>query len=206
MERRWKDSTAALWARNKRLFLAFIAGGTAAGLIAALGALAVVEFGLYNVTAAQPHNATVSWALHQTFKQSVRREADGVSVPSFTQARFLAGFRQYQTDCMSCHGGPGIARADWVKGLEPTPPFLLDSGQRWTPAQLDYILEKGVKMSAMPSWGATRSREQIWDVVAFLKALPRISPAQFAELQRRFPPRQSPGQATASSTPQTEQR
>ena len=170
---------------------AFIAGGVAAGVIAGIGALAVVEFGLYNTAATQQHNPIVSWALHKTFKDSVRLRAGDTVASPFTRAQVISGFRQYQADCMTCHGGPGISRATWVKGLEPTPPFLLDSGKRWTSAQLDFILEKGVKMSAMPSWGETRSRTQIWDIVAFLKALPAISPAQFAALQRRFPPDKS---------------
>ena len=186
-----RSRAAAYWSKYKRLLFAFVAGGAAAGVIAAVGALAVVEFGLYDIAAAQPHNPIVSWALHATFKKSVRLRANEVAVSPFTQAQIISGFRQYQADCMMCHGGPGIARAHWVEGLEPTPPFLLDSGKNWTAGQLDYILEKGVKMSAMPSWGETRSRTQIWDIVAFLKALPNISPAQFAELQRRFPPDKS---------------
>jgi len=179
---------ARFWRRNKRVVWAFIAGGAAAGIIAGLCALAVIELGLYDVAAAQPHNKIVSWALHKTFKQSVRLRAGSGPLFSFTQAQVVSGFKQYQADCMMCHGGPGVSRAQWVKGLEPTPPFLLESGEQWTPTQLAYILENGIKMSAMPSWGETRSRDQIRDIVAFLVALPRISPAQFARMQRQFPP------------------
>ena len=60
-------------------------------------------------------------------------------------------------------------------------------GKRYTATQLNWILEKGVKMSAMPAWGATRSQAQIAEIVAFLKALPDISPAQFQDLRRRYP-------------------
>lgn len=181
------------WARYRTLVLAFVAGGAAAGVIAGLCALAVVEFGLYDVAASQQHNRIVSWALHKTFKRSVRLRAGSPEAePVFSSEQVVAGFRQYQADCMMCHGGPGVARADWVKGLEPTPPFLLDSGDRWTAAQLDFILEKGVKMSAMPSWGETRSHQQIWAIVAFLKALPGISPAQFRRMQQAYPPEKFP--------------
>ena len=198
MSRERRKRAAALWVRYKGSLIAFVAGGVAAGLIAAIGALAVVELGLYDIAAAQPHNRIVSWALHKTFQRSVALRARNVPVPAFTQARIISGFKQYQADCMMCHGGPGVSRADWVKGLEPTPPFLLESGNRWTPAQLDYILEKGIKMSAMPSWGETRSQDQIWDLVAFLKVLPGISPAQFAKLQSQFPPNRSAGEPAVS--------
>ena len=168
--------------------LAFAAGIVFAGVVAGLGAIAVVEFGLYDTAATARHNALVSWALHKTFKQSVRLRAGETPLAArFTNEQVISGFRQYQAQCITCHGGPGIARADWVKGLEPTPPFLLDAGKRWTAAQLNFILEKGVKMSAMPSWGTTRSKAEVADVVAFLKALPEISPAQFRALQQRYP-------------------
>ncbi len=198
MEARWKGRAARFWARNKRTVLAFVAGGAAAGLLAGLCALAVVEFGLYDIAASQPHNKIVSWALHKTFKRSVKLRAGGEFVPSFTQERVISGFRQYQADCMMCHGGPGVSRADWVKGLEPTPPFLLESGNEWTSSQLDYILEKGIKMSAMPSWGETRSKDQIWNLVAFLKALPGISPSQFAQMQGQYPLDKSPPRQRAT--------
>ncbi|MEO9133208.1 MAG: cytochrome c [Sphingomonas sp.] len=200
MGRNWKTSTARFWTHNKKLLWAYVAGAATAGLLGGLGALATVEFGLYDTAASQPHNKIVSWALHQAFEQSVARRAGSRSPPAFTQARVISGFKQYQADCMMCHGGPGVARAAWVKGLEPTPPFLLDSGQRLSPAQLDYILEDGIKMTAMPAWGETRSKDQVWNLVAFLKALPGISPAQFAQLQREFPSNKS--QAGPPAQPQ----
>ncbi len=184
-----RERLAGFWHRRRAVILAFVAGGVTAGALAGLFALAVVEFGLYNTTATKPHYRLVSWAAHKTFKRSTRLRARSIEPPpSFTQAQVISGFKQYQADCMMCHGGPGIARAHWVRGLVPTPPFLLNSGQKWSAAELDYILEEGVKMSAMPSWGETRSHDQIWSIVAFLKALPGISPAEFAKLQRHYPP------------------
>ncbi|MDQ2878145.1 MAG: cytochrome c [Pseudomonadota bacterium] len=199
MVARWTPGAARFWANNNRLVWAYVAGGVSAGLLAGIGALAVVEFGLYDIAAAQPHNKIVSWALHKTFEQSVRLRAGSSAPLSFTQTQIVSGFKQYQADCMMCHGGPGVARADWVKGIEPTPPFLLESGEQWTPAQLTYILDKGIKMSAMPSWGETRSRKQIQDIVAFLVALPKISPAQFAQLQHQYPPATSPAGSPTKS-------
>ncbi|RZL29594.1 MAG: cytochrome c [Sphingomonas sp.] len=195
----WTAGAAQFWARNRRLIWAFVTGAVTAGVVAGLSALAVVQFGLYNIAAARQHNEIVSWALHKTFQQSVRLRAGSSPRPPFTSTQVVAGFQQYQAECMMCHGGPGVARADWVKGLEPTPPFLLESGRQWTPAQLTYILENGIKMSAMPSWGATRSREQIQDVVAFLTVLPGLSPAQFAKMRRQFPPATHAGNSSAGS-------
>jgi mono/diheme cytochrome c family protein len=79
-----------------------------------------------------------------------------------------------------CHGGPGLARAPWVRQLEPTPPYVIDASRRFTAPQLYFILLKGVKMSAMPAWGETRSPAELWNYVAFLEALPSLSPTDYA--------------------------
>lgn len=158
-------------------------GGVSAGAVAGLGALAVVQFGLYNTTATKPHNVIVSWAAHATFTHSTQLRSRDVGAPaSFTPAQVQDGGRQYVSDCMMCHGGPGVARARWVRGLTPTPPYLLDAGQRWTKPQLFWILQRGVKMSAMPSWGESRTDAQLWDLVAFLGVLPRLSAADFRKI------------------------
>ena len=172
---------------------AFVAGGAMAGALAGSFGLAVVEFGLYDTASTKPHYRLVSWAAHATFKHSTRMRARYIHAPAqFTAAQVSSGFQQYEADCMMCHGGPGISRAAWVRGLTPTPPYILDAAYRWTPSQLDYILEHGVKMSAMPSWGETRSHDQIWSLVAFLEALPTLSPAEFARMRATTPPAKAP--------------
>ena len=189
---------AALLHRWRWRIAAFVGGGVAAGALAGAFGLAVVEFGLYDTASTKPHYPLVSWAAHATFTHSTQMRAQAVRAPDhFTPEQVDAGFQRYAADCMMCHGGPGVARAPWVRGLTPTPPYLLDAAYRWTPAQLDFILEHGVKMSAMPSWGETRSHDQIWSLVAFLEALPDISPAEFA---RR---RASPPASTSAPAPST---
>ena len=162
---------------------AFVAGAATLGAVMGLFALAVVELGLYDTSATKPHNLLVSWAAHATFTHATQLRAQAVRAPeTFTQEQVRAGFSRYQQDCVMCHGGPGVSRAPWVRGLTPTPPFLMDAAYRWTPAQLGYILEHGVKMSAMPAWGAVRTPAQIWELVAFLEALPDLSPSDFQRL------------------------
>lgn len=164
--------------------LAYVLGGASAFVVMGLGALAVVEFGLFDTTATKPHYAIVSWGAHATFTHHTRQAAKAVTPPSsFTSAQMQAGAQEYVDDCMMCHGGPGVARARWVRGLTPTPPYLLDAAQRWSRPQLFWILQRGVKMSAMPAWGETRTDAQLWNLVAFLDALPNLSPADFRKMQ-----------------------
>jgi hypothetical protein len=41
------------------------------------------------------------------------------------------------------------------------------------------VIKHGVKLSAMPAWGKTHSDDLIWDMVAFTRTLPNMSPAQY---------------------------
>jgi hypothetical protein len=179
------DFMTAHW---RSLLAAMALGGVASLGLVGVGALIVIEAGLFNTTSSAPHNPIVSWATHATFIHSVRRRSSVVSSrPVFNQAEVQAGSRQYQADCAMCHGGPGVGRAPWVRGLTPTPPFLLDASRRWNPDQLYFIIDKGVKMTAMPAWGEARTPAQVWSVVAFLDALPTLTPQQYREMTSVIP-------------------
>ena len=58
--------------------------------------------------------------------------------------------------------------------MNPTPPYIVDAGRRFSPAQLHWIISRGVKMTGMPAWRGVETPAQTWDVVAFLEALPYL--------------------------------
>lgn len=57
---------------------------------------------------------------------------------------------------------------------------LPDAG--YTAPELFRIVKAGVKYSAMPSWPADRRDDEMWQLVAFLRALPTMSPKTFRQL------------------------
>lgn len=168
----------------RQLVVTWILAWIAAGVVGAAAAMAVIEFGLFDATASRPHYRLVGWATHAAFIGSVKVRAKDIQAPaSFNRAQVVAGFHEYEADCVMCHGGPGVPRRDFVKGMTPTPPFLLDAARRWTPAQLYWITGQGIKMTAMPAWRTTRSQGQVWDTIAFLEALPYLSAADYARMR-----------------------
>ncbi|HEX3700352.1 MAG TPA: cytochrome c [Phenylobacterium sp.] len=165
----------------KLLFLGWLGGLATA---AAIG-LAVVFGGLFDARASTPHLPTVAWAAHTAMIRYVRNAAGDVTPPArFSQAQVLAGSRDYDAHCAVCHGGPAVARAAWVEGMNPPPPYLLDAARQWTPAELFVISGQGVKMTGMPAWTFHRTDAQLWDLVAFLEALPRVTPADYQRLRQ----------------------
>jgi mono/diheme cytochrome c family protein len=171
-----------------RTLAAFLAGGAATIAAIVAGALVIIETGAFDVRASSPHSAPVAWATHATMIHAARRGAAAVTAPTrFTAAEVEAGLRDYDVNCVSCHGGPAVARAAWASGMTPSPPFLLYAARQWTPAELYWIIKHGVKMTGMPAWSFNRSDGQIWDLVALLEALPDLSPADYLRMKNPEP-------------------
>jgi hypothetical protein len=72
------------------------------------------------------------------------------------------------------------------QGLYPQAPQLA-RGNDHTPAQQFWIIKHGIKLSAMPAWGKTHNDELIWDMVAFLRQLPKMSPEQYKQVVASAP-------------------
>lgn len=166
---------------RRQLFLTGAAAAFAfAGLFAAIVGGGIVYLGWYDVSADKPHGQLISWAVHTTMIHAVRARAhDGIPPKPFSEVQIRDGFDLYEDHCAVCHGGPGVARAKWVRGLEPTPPYLLDAARRWSPAELRFIIKHGVKMTAMPAWGRSHSDADITSLMAFLEALPSLTPKAY---------------------------
>ncbi|HLG87353.1 MAG TPA: cytochrome c [Alphaproteobacteria bacterium] len=173
----------------KRFILGWVAGLATVGLVG----LAVVQIGAYDVAASTPHSALVAWAVHTTMIHSVQLRSSPHPAPQSDAERVAEGFREYDSDCVACHGGPGIDRASWAKGMNPTPPYLLDAARHWTPGQLFWIVKHGVKMTGMPSWEKTKSDRELGDLVAFLEALPTMSADDYRRMRAasKSPPKSS---------------
>jgi mono/diheme cytochrome c family protein len=178
--------------RIPRWLLLWASGVVSAAIVGGLGVIALVESGLYDASASAPHTRVIGWATHTTMRRFVQRGAKAITAPArFTPAQVEAGFQTYEARCVACHGGPGVARAAWTSALTPTPPYLLDAARQWTAPELYVIVHEGSKMTAMPAWGEFLSQGETWDVVAFLEALPELSPADYARMRETSPPKPS---------------
>ena len=176
--------------RRWKIALPYLAGALAAAVVAGLLGLIFMWSGLYNVAASSPHSEPMEWGLHRTMIQSVHRHAKSVVAPErFSAAQVAAGFCQYEAHCVACHGAAGVAREQWVSGMEPAPPYLLDATSRWNRAELFWIAKNGIKMTGMPAWQDAMSDRDVWSVVAFIEAARQMQPQTYVEwrAQRRCP-------------------
>jgi mono/diheme cytochrome c family protein len=166
----------------------FIAGFVVALIAVAGAALLIMYTGSYNVAANVPDNPALDWFLTNTMINSVISRAKSVQAPAgFTDQQAKAGFTIYNQTCVHCHGAPGRDPGDIAKGLNPDAPDLSDAVGDMTTAQMFWIIKNGIKMSAMASYGKVHSDDEIWNVVAFVQRLPKMTPeayGQFANDQK----------------------
>ena len=158
-----------------------IAVGLAIAVLLILGVgTAVVYSGVYDIGADAPHTGVVAGLIGALRDRSVTAHAKGIVPPHDlgSPKRISAGAGLYSEMCTGCHLGPGLERSELSQGLYPQAPELA-KGTDLTPAQQFWVIKHGVKLTAMPAWGKTHDDELIWDMVAFLQRLPKLSAPQY---------------------------
>ena len=157
-------------------------------IIVAGGVIAFIYSGVYDIAATSPHFVVTEWILSTTMDNSVRHHAQGIAVPNLAALDREKGLKHYHQMCVLCHGAPGVKRSVIGKGQLPEPPDLGKAVNDWTPAELFWIVKHGVKMTGMPAFGPSAKDEDLWTLVAFIRELPKISPAQYQEMTKDLPP------------------
>jgi mono/diheme cytochrome c family protein len=149
-------------------------------LLALAAGAAVVWGGLYDVAATTRHTQPVFSLMHYAMRRSVSWRAQDVEVPAL-DARTVRerGALCYRDKCLACHGGPGVARAEMARGMQPLPTSLVDAARDTPLAELYWITRHGIRMSGMPGWQAHLSDEDIWATAAFVAGLRDWQPAEF---------------------------
>lgn len=161
--------------------------------LAVLGGFVFIYSGVYDVGANTPHWPLTYWAMDIVRVHSVKAHAGGITPPQWIdeETRVVGGTAHFAAHCASCHGAPGVPRGDIANGLYPKPADLKDVAQRYTQADLFWILKNGIKMSGMPSW-SDHSDDELWVTVAFLERLPGMSEADYAKLVAESMGREGP--------------
>ena len=162
----------------------------AAGALAGLAGVAVLFGGWYDISATKSHFPLVYTVLEKGMEYSVKHHAEGIQVPPLgAPAQLRRGAALYRDKCAQCHGGPGVAAADYGKSMQPVPGPLMDATLNWRTRELYWITRHGIKMSGMPAWGFHMSEEDMWATVAFVKALPHMTPQAYREatMQEKTP-------------------
>lgn len=172
---------------NRIKTIAVVLGG--AGLLAGLVGGLVLMSGMVSVSARPPHSAVTTTLLHTAFTRSVARNGGDLVVPADIDSpgRAALGARVYAAVCSNCHGIPGLGQNPIALSMRPSPQYLPAVVGQFSDAELAWIVDNGVRFSAMPAWPAEGRLDETWSVVAFLKKLPDMTPADYATLTATDP-------------------
>jgi len=161
----------------------FFAGFVVAIVVICLGVFVTIMTGVYNIAATVPHTRFERILLSTAMRNAVISRADNDAENARDEEQVREGFQEYNEMCIICHGAPGKEQTDVSKGLTPNPPDLAEASRRWNSAQLFWIVKNGVKMTGMPAFGPTHKDDQIWNIVAFVQRLPRMSPEAYKAME-----------------------
>ena len=141
---------------------------------------AIVYAGIYNIGADSPHWRMTYMGLEQVRERAIAHHARDIVPPRDLGGaeRVALGAGLYKEMCTGCHLGPGMEKTELSQGLYPPAPEFTSASPRSAQQQF-WIIKHGVKFSAMPAWGVTHNDDLIWDMVSFIRALPKMTREQY---------------------------
>ena len=159
------------------------------GVVLAVVALgfALLSLGAYDVSAtARPswiERRVAPWVVDRSVARRAPRESNPIAV---TPEVLAAGLSEYRENCLMCHGTPGGSQSEIAQGLNPSPPDLADPDtQESSDGELFQVISAGIRMTGMPAFSRSHSREQLWTLVAFVRRLPKLTDAERRALTTR---------------------
>ena len=137
----------------------------------ALGGLVAIWLGVVDVRASTGHWKVTEWVLHGVMRLSVRAAAEEKPIP-LDPDLVAVGAGHFEQGCVFCHGSPAEPRSALAQAMLPPPPDLKDVVRSWRDQDLFEIVQHGVRYSGMPAWPARARKDEVWAMVAFLRAYP----------------------------------
>jgi len=137
-----------------------------------------VEAGLMPANADARPPGIERWAARPSLAATLRRDAPTTPNPvALNDANLEAGIKLYGQNCAVCHGAADAAPSNVARGLYQRAPQLAKDGVEDDPDGVTYWkVTHGIRFTGMPSFGATLSDEQRWQLALFLKHMDSLPP------------------------------
>ena len=101
-----------------------------------------------------------------------------------------AGMDHWADHCATCHGNDGRGQVSVGRGLfPPAPDMQAPATQDLSDGALFYAIKQGVPLTGMPAWstGTANGERESWELVAFIRHLPQITPEELTEMEALNP-------------------
>jgi mono/diheme cytochrome c family protein len=160
-----------------------------------LVALGVLVYTAHGFSAREEPSAVERWVARRVRMAAVPANASAMANPAPDTPEVLAEARAHWADhCASCHGNDGSG--DSMMGhrtFPPAPDMRLPETQQLTDGELFYIIQNGVRLTAMPAWGElnhnTSEHDELdsWKLVRFIRHLPKLTFEEKKEMEKLNP-------------------
>ena len=165
--------------------LVIIGGLVVAGVV---GGLIFMYSGVFNVAASVVDSSVVNWALVTVREASIGLHARDVPAPEAGMAADLdAGFQIYRRECVMCHTPIGRVPQPMAVGFNPQAPGFGPGADDMSGTELFWVTKNGIRFTGMPAWGPSLSDKEIWEITAFVMALPEMTAADYDAIDARIP-------------------
>ena len=146
-------------------------------------AWASLALGLVSLSASSRPSRLEKSVAHAALDTAVRARAPRGRTAPTDAASVDRGRQAYQANCLVCHGVPGGEQSTIAVGLNPPVPDLGEpETQRRTDGELFFLVTGGIRLTGMPAFERSLPEQLRWDVVGFLRALPKLSDEQLKAL------------------------
>jgi mono/diheme cytochrome c family protein len=146
------------------------------GVLVLLAAIIAAATSLFTLSALPEPGRTETFLATRAKHYLVRRSSrEGVPpAPADRETSTKEGERLFGTECGACHGNSGHTPTDAGRWMYPRAADLTTVDvQSYSDRELFWIIKNGVRLSGMPAFGKVEPDEHIWDLVLFVRALPK---------------------------------
>ena len=168
----------------------FFFGAIFACLLAA-AAGAVILHDARGFSASEPPGALERWIARRARSAAMPADARARPNPLQNNPEVLAEARAHWADhCATCHANDGSG--DTLLGKHTSPPapdMRLPATQKLTDGELFYVIQNGIRLTAMPAWstGSSHDEQDSWKLVHFIRHLPQLTLAEKQEMEKLNP-------------------
>jgi mono/diheme cytochrome c family protein len=172
------------------IFTGIVAGALLTILAELLLVYSIVRSGALPANADAQPPSLERWIAQTSLRAAIQREAPRDDNPvQPTGANLSAGMKSYVANCAVCHGVADGNATNVAAGLYQRPPQFGAHGVEDDPAGVTYWkIYHGVRFTGMPSYAATLTDNEIWQVTAFLSNMDRLPASVHAQWKKARAP------------------
>ncbi len=166
----------------------FLLGFVAAFVLIPACVLGYSRLGLAGTGSDANPSAWETLVMQSAVRASVRRSAKGIQfrTPGNVGDAIVEGGRLYLNGCAGCHGTPGKPREDLSS--YPRVPQLPQVGTQYSEAEIHWIIQHGIRNTAMSAYGPFYSDKEMWALASFLRRIDNLPPSVMERIQTKTAP------------------